>query len=106
MRASRASARFLRRVAPCCSPKGRKCSADAVQRNVSPPHVSTAASADWQINGEPIFYDGNYYDASGPTIFFDGAVMSRTGVWKGVPLYQDRTLEPYSVVLRADWRQS
>jgi hypothetical protein len=62
-----------------------------------PPEV-TAASAEWQLNGEPIFYNGTYYDAAGATIFFDGAVMSRTGVWKEVPLYQDRTLEPYTIV--------
>jgi hypothetical protein len=58
----------------------------------------TAASADWQISGEPIFYDGNYYDPAGATIFYDGAVMSRTGVWKDVALYQDRTLEPYTIM--------
>jgi hypothetical protein len=58
----------------------------------------TAASAEWQITGEPIFYDGNFYYPTGPTVFFDGQVMTRTGVYKGVPLYQDRTLEPYSVV--------
>jgi len=64
----------------------------------TPPPMVTAASALWQINGEAIFYEGNFYYPAGATIFFDGAVMSRTGDYMGVPLYQDRTLEPYSVV--------
>jgi hypothetical protein len=31
-------------------------------------------------------------------VFFDGNVMTRTGTFRGVPLYQDRTIEPYSIV--------
>lgn len=57
-----------------------------------------AASADWQIRGDPIFYAGNYYYRTGPSIFFDGNTMVRTGVYQGIPLYADRTLEPYSIV--------
>jgi hypothetical protein len=63
----------------------------------APPGV-TAANAAWQINGEAVFYEGNFYYPTGPTVFFDGAVMVRTGLYRGVPLYQDRTLQPYSIV--------
>jgi len=64
----------------------------------TPPPAVTAAGALWQINGEPIFYEGAFYYPAGPSVFFDGKVMARTGVYQGVPLYQDRTLVPYSIV--------
>jgi hypothetical protein len=57
-----------------------------------------AAQESWQINGEPIFVDGLVYYPSGPDRFFDGNVMSRTGSYRGIPVYQDRTIEPYSIV--------
>src|SRR5690348_7492696 len=49
----------------------------------------TAATAVWQARGEPIFHAGAYYYPTGPTIFFDGNVMMRTGTYQGVPLYED-----------------
>jgi len=58
----------------------------------------TAASTSWYAAGSPIFYAGNYYFPTGPTVFFDGNVMNRTGNYNGVPLYEDATLEPYSMV--------
>jgi len=58
----------------------------------------TAANASWQINGEPVFYQGDFYYPSTPTVYFDGNVMRRTGVYQGVPLYVDATLEPGSMV--------
>lgn len=58
----------------------------------------TAVDRPWQINREPIFYAGSFYYPTGPTVFFDGAVMVRTAVYDGVPLYADSTIEPYSVV--------
>jgi hypothetical protein len=64
----------------------------------TPPPQVTAASASWQINGEPVFFAGDFYYPAGPTIFFDGNVMVRSGVYQSVPLYSDATLEPYSVV--------
>jgi len=70
-----------------------------VYQFATPPPAVTAAGADWQIQGEPIFYAGAYYYPAGPDVFFDGNVMARTGVYRGVPLYEDRTLQPYSVVL-------
>jgi hypothetical protein len=64
----------------------------------TPPPQVTAASANWLVNGEPIFYAGEFYYRTGPDVFFDGNVMKRTGVYGGVPLYEDSTLEPYSIV--------
>lgn len=58
----------------------------------------TAANVDWQIRGEPIFYASNFYWPVGPTVFFDGRVMVRSGQYEGIPLYADPFLQPYSVV--------
>lgn len=58
----------------------------------------TAASATWQINGEPIFFAGSFYFPSGPTVFFDGKLMRRVGEYLTVPLYVDTTLEAFSIV--------
>ena len=58
----------------------------------------TAANADLQLRGEPVFYAGDFYYPTGPNVFFDGNVMKRSGEHQGVPLYVDATLEPYSVV--------
>lgn len=63
----------------------------------APPQV-TAANADWQLNGSAVFYAGDFYYPSGPTVYFDPYVMVRTGTYEGVPLYSDTTLEPYSIV--------
>jgi hypothetical protein len=57
-----------------------------------------AASADWQIRSEPIFHAGIVYYPAGPTVFFDGRIMVRTGVYNGIPLFADVTIEPYSIV--------
>ncbi|MFN8063986.1 MAG: hypothetical protein U0P82_04255 [Vicinamibacterales bacterium] len=69
-----------------------------VYRHETPPPLVTAATADWQVAGEPIFYAGNFYYPAGATVFFDGKTMVRTGVYEGVPLYADVTLEPFSIV--------
>jgi hypothetical protein len=76
------------------------CSAGSAQvlQLPAPAPAVTATRARWQIEGAPIFYAGNFYYPSGPTVFFDGYVMVRTGSYRGVPLYQDATLEPYSLV--------
>ena len=58
----------------------------------------TAANALWQINGEPVFFEGDFYYPAGPTVFFDGNVMYRSGVYRGVPLYVDATLTPGTIV--------
>jgi hypothetical protein len=69
-----------------------------VFRTETPPPAVNAASAPWQLSSDPIFYQGAFYEPSGPDAFFDGKVMVRTGVYDRVPLYEDATLQPYSVV--------
>ncbi len=64
----------------------------------TPPPRVTAAAADWQVRGEPVYFAGHLYYPAGPNVFFNGAVMVRTGTFEEVPLYADTTLEPYSVV--------
>jgi hypothetical protein len=60
-----------------------------------PPDVS-AAAAGWQINSEPIVVGGlTYYPTRGFRLF-DGQVMAQAGLFAGVPVYADMTIEPYS----------
>jgi hypothetical protein len=65
----------------------------------TPAPIVTAADAPWLGTEEPIYYAGGLYYPSGPTEFFDGNIMARTGVVDGVPVYENKTLEPWSVVL-------
>jgi hypothetical protein len=67
-------------------------------RAPEPPPLVNAANVEWQMRGEPIFYASNFYWPSGPDVFFDGAVMVRTGEYEGIPLYVDPFLQAYSVV--------
>jgi hypothetical protein len=69
-----------------------------VYRSATPAPQVTAAGADWQVQREPIYFAGNTYYPTGPNVFFDQWVMSRTGSYKGVPLYVDSTLQPYSII--------
>jgi hypothetical protein len=61
------------------------------------PEVS-AARADWYQRGEPLFYNGGEYLPSGPMTFFDGNVMVQTMTYRGVPIYENVTLETHSIV--------
>lgn len=58
----------------------------------------TAANATWQLRGDPVFHAGSFYYPAGPSVYFDGNVMVRTDTFQGVPIYEDATIEPYSVV--------
>ena len=51
-----------------------------------------------QQRGTPVFHAGAFYYPSGPSTFFDGNVMQRTGTFEGVPLYEDATQTPFTVV--------
>jgi len=64
----------------------------------SPPLV-TAKNADWFRAGEPITFSGSFFYPVGPKRFFDGRVMAPVGSYRGIPLYVDSTLEPFSLVL-------
>src|SRR5262249_55936702 len=63
------------------------------------PAPQISALADWQIQGDPVFYSGDFYDPTGPDVFFEGNVMVRTGVFRGLPLYTDTTRQPFSTIL-------
>jgi hypothetical protein len=69
-----------------------------VQLTPTQPPQTSPATAAFQLRGEPVFHAGAYYYPTGPTVFFDGNVMSRVDTYKGVPIYVDATLTPYSVV--------
>lgn len=60
--------------------------------------AATAAEAGWQLSGDALYYQGEFYYPTGPTEFFDGRVMVRTGTHEGVPLYENSTQLPYEVV--------
>ena len=65
-------------------------------RPASPP--ATAASAEWQINGEPVVLQGIRYHPTRGYRTYDPQVMAQIGMNEGVPIYADTTLEPFSVI--------
>jgi hypothetical protein len=71
--------------------------AQALMLPTPPPQV-TALRAAWQLSGDPVFFEGDFYYPTGPTVYFDGNVMVRSGMFRGVPVFTDTTLEPYSMV--------
>ena len=72
--------------------------ADQVSMRPNPYPQVTAANAAWQHRGEPVFHAGALYYPAGPAVFFDGNVMTRTGTYEGVPIYEDATQSPFTVV--------
>src|SRR3982750_4357092 len=64
----------------------------------TPPPTVTAGGADWQINSEPIVVSGIVYYPTRAFRIFDGQVMSQVGIFEGVPVYADATLEPFSLM--------
>jgi hypothetical protein len=57
----------------------------------------TAGAADWQVNGEPIVVNGLVYYPTREFRIFDPSVMMQNGVYKGVPIYADVTVQLYSI---------
>ena len=70
-----------------------------VNNRPADPPIVTAENDSWYRRGEPVIFEGQLYYPAGPTVFFNGNVMARSGDYNGVPLYTDTTIEPYSVVL-------
>jgi hypothetical protein len=62
----------------------------------TPPPDTSAAGADWQINGEPIVVGGLTYTATRGFRLFDGQVMAQAGMFENVPVYADLTMAPFS----------
>jgi hypothetical protein len=69
-----------------------------VQSRPSDPPIVTAEHDAWFTRGDPVQYAGNTYYQAGAHVFFDGNRMIRAGIFNGVPIYVDATLEPYSIV--------
>jgi hypothetical protein len=64
-------------------------------RNPNPDAV--AANADWRINNEPIVAQGLTYYPTRESRMFDGQVMSQVDVYKGVPVYADVSISPFTL---------
>jgi hypothetical protein len=71
--------------------------AQATWQPSSPPLV-TAQNESWYQAGSPIDWNGVLYYPAGAKLFFNGDHMVRSGSYRGIPLYTDTTLEPYSMV--------
>ena len=72
-------------------------SVQAYPLRTAPPEV-TAATADWQLNSEPIIVSSTLFQPTRATRMFDEQVMVQVGVYQRVPIYADVTLEPNSVI--------
>jgi hypothetical protein len=57
-----------------------------------------AGETDWYRAGEPVLHRGELFYPGGPQTFFDKNVMVLVGVFRGVALYADPTVETGSVV--------
>jgi len=72
-------------------------SAQVYQFRTPPPEV-TAANSSWQVNSEPIIVQGLIYYPTHEYRIFDGQVMAQIGIYQGVPIYGDTTMEPWSLI--------
>ena len=57
--------------------------AQADQFPTPPPRVN-AATASWQVNGQPVLFQGDLYYPTAGRVFFDAKVMIRIGTCEGV----------------------
>jgi hypothetical protein len=64
----------------------------------TPPPLVTAENESWFRAGGPIEWNGDLYYPAGAAQGFDRVQMVRAGSYRGIPLYTDVTLEPYSIV--------
>ena len=64
----------------------------------SMPPLVTAENTTWFQSAEPIIWNGDYYYPAGAIQGFNPYQMVRSGSFRGIPLYTDATLEPYSIV--------
>jgi hypothetical protein len=64
----------------------------------TPPPLVTAENETWYRAGSPIEWNGDFYYPAGAPRAFDAYAMVRSGSYRGIPLYTDTTLEPYSIV--------
>lgn len=76
---------------------GGSASAQVTWQPSTPPLV-TAENTTWYQAAEPIIWNGDYYYPAGAAQGFSQYQMVRSGSFRGIPLYTDTTLEPYSIV--------
>jgi len=65
----------------------------------TPRPAVSAASRDWFLDRQPVFFAGDLYYPAGARYHFDPNVMVQTGSYDGIPLYADITATPYDEVL-------
>jgi hypothetical protein len=58
----------------------------------------TAGQSEWLRSGEPIIVEGLIYYPTQATRLWDPSVMVQTSVYRGVPIYADVTIQPFSRV--------
>jgi hypothetical protein len=63
------------------------------------PPLVTAENESWFRSGGAIEWNGEFYFPAGAPEAFNRYQMVRAGSYRGIPLYTDTTLEPYSIVL-------
>ena len=64
----------------------------------TPPPLVTAENEPWFMAGDAIDWNGAFYYPAGAPEAFNRYQMVRSGSYRGIPLYTDTTLEPYSIV--------
>lgn len=64
----------------------------------SMPPLVTAEDTTWFQSATPIVWNGDYYYPAGAPQGFNQYQMVRSGSFRGIPLYTDTMLEPYSIV--------
>ena len=69
-----------------------------VQWQPAPAPLVTAENTTWFQSGDPLEWNGDVYYAAGAVQGFNAYQMVRSGSYRGIPLYIDATLEPYSIV--------
>jgi len=62
------------------------------------PPLVTAENETWYRTGAAIEWNGEFYYPAGAPEGFNRYQMVRAGSYRGIPLYTDATLEPYSIV--------
>lgn len=71
--------------------------AQVMWQPTAPPLV-TADNEAWYRAGQSIEWNGEFYYPAGAAEAFNRYQMVRAGSYRGIPLYTDATLEPYSIV--------
>jgi hypothetical protein len=69
-----------------------------IQWQPTAPPLVTAENTVWFQATDPIDWNGDVYYPVGAVQAFNAYQMVRSGSYRGIPLYIDATLEPYSIV--------